>query len=184
MNALRTIVTVLIISFFTSLTVYSQNGGANFCDISEPLCASNEFSYPNTSGAGTAENGPNYGCLFTQPNPAWFYLQIEQSGSITLMIEQSTVLNGTPNLDVDFIIYGPFTDSNSACQSQLTVANTIDCSYLPDFVEFVEISNAMAGEFYILLITNFSDAQGFYIGNSNFRNWCNRLWNIGRRICM
>ena len=161
MNALRAIVTVLIIFSLTNQTIYSQTGGANFCNISEPICGSLDFDYPNTSGAGTAENGPNYGCLVTQPNPAWFYLQIVQSGSITLMITQSTELNFIPNLDVDFIIYGPFTDSKSACQSQLTVANTIDCSYLPDFVEFVEISNAMVGEFYILLITNFSDVQGF-----------------------
>ncbi len=161
MNALRVIVTVLIIFSLTNQTIYSQTGGANFCNISEPICGSLDFDYPNTSGAGTAENGPNYGCLVTQPNPAWFYLQIVQSGSITLMITQSTELNFMPNLDVDFIIYGPFTDSKSACQSQLTAENTIDCSYHTDPIEFVDIPDAMAGEFYILLITNFSDEQGF-----------------------
>ncbi|MCK5400656.1 MAG: T9SS type B sorting domain-containing protein [Flavobacteriaceae bacterium] len=161
MNVLKNIVIVLIIFISTSQFIYSQNGGANFCDISEPLCASNDFSYPNTSGVPDSESGPNYGCLLSQPNPAWFYLLIDQSGDINLKIEQSTVLGGSPNLDVDFIIYGPFSDSNSACNSELSTANTVDCSFLVDNVEFVNIPNAVAGEFYILLITNFSDAQGF-----------------------
>ncbi len=161
MNVLKNIVIVLIIFISTSQFIYSQNGGANFCDISEPLCASNDFSYPNTSGVPDSESGPNYGCLLSQPNPAWFYLLIDQSGDINLKIEQSTVLGGSPNLDVDFIIYGPFSDSNSACNSELSTANTVDCSFLVDNVEFVNIPNAVAGEFYILLITNFSDVQGF-----------------------
>lgn len=161
MNKLKSIVITLLGLVLSNQSINGQSGGANFCDLSEPLCASNEFSYSNTFAAGNAEFGPDYGCLLEQPNPAWFYLQIEESGSLTLLIEQSTVLGGPPNLDVDFIIYGPFSDPSSACSTQLTAANTIGCSYLPDNIELVEISNALAGEYYILLITNFSDQPGF-----------------------
>ena len=161
MSELKNIIIVLIFFFSASQFIFSQSGGANLCDISEPLCASNEFSYPNTFNAGNAEFGPDYGCLLSQPNPAWFYLFIDQSGDIVLQIEQSTVLGGSPDLDVDYIIYGPFSNSNSACNSELTGSSTIDCSYLPDFVEVVNVPNAVAGEYYILLITNFSDDPGF-----------------------
>ena len=161
MSTIKNIIIVLIIFISASQFIYSQSGGANLCDISEPLCASNEFSYPNTFNAGDAENGPDYGCLLSQPNPAWFYLLIAQSGNIVLQIEQSTVLGGSPDLDVDFIIYGPFSNSNSPCNSELTGSNIIDCSWLPEFVEVVNVPNAVAGEYYILLITNFDNFPGF-----------------------
>jgi len=131
------------------------------CAASAPLCASDAFCYENTTGA-SSEIGPNYGCLTMQPNPAWFFLQIENSGSISITIEQSTVAGGAPNLDVDFILYGPFADTSAACSGgQLTAANTVDCSYSAAPIEVADIPNAVAGEFYLLLITNFSNQSGF-----------------------
>jgi len=78
--------------FFILLTplLIAQSGGADFCSDSEPLCGSNVFSYPNSSGGTNAEIGPDYGCLGSQPNPAWFFLQIANNGNIILTIEQST----------------------------------------------------------------------------------------------
>ena len=131
------------------------------CSTTEPFCAGDTtLIFENSSGSGSAEFGPDYGCLGTQPNPAWYFIQIDQPGNLSFNIVQNSQadLLGTP-LDVDFIAYGPFSNTN-AC-SNLTAANTVDCSYLPDAVENFNITNAQAGEIYVLLITNFSGAPGF-----------------------
>ena len=70
-------------------------------------------------------------------------------------VEQSTVLGGPPDLDVDFIIYGPFADTSIACSSGLTLANTVDCSYSPNNVENVNIINAASGDYYLLLMHSY-----------------------------
>ncbi len=142
-------------------TVFGQSGSAKLCIDAEPLCALSQISYPNTSGRNFAENGPDYGCMIGQINPSWFYFQIEQGGDIKLQIEQSETIGGTPNLDVDFIAYGPFVDANSPCILDLTASNIVDCGYHTDFIEHVEILNTQPGEYYLLLITNFSKESGF-----------------------
>lgn len=140
---------------------YTQSVSSTNCFNSQPLCGSSQFSYPNTSGLNIAESGPNYGCLRAQRNPSWFYFQIAEDGDLQFKIEQSTSDGGTPNLDVDFIVFGPFNDFRSPCRSGLTASNTIDCSYNNDFIEFVDLRNTLSGEYYILLITNFSGDPGF-----------------------
>jgi len=141
--------------------LFAQRGSGKFCIDAEPLCALSTFSYPNSSGLNFAESGPDYGCLIGQINPSWFYFQISNDGNIKLKIEQSISEGGIPNLDVDFILYGPFNDPRSPCISDLTLENIVDCSYETDFVEFVDINNTKAGEFYLLLITNFSRQPGY-----------------------
>lgn len=140
---------------------YTQNASTTNCINAQPLCGSNQFFHPNTSGLNLAETGPNYGCLRARRNPSWFYFQIAEDGDLQFQIEQSTSQEGTPNLDVDFIVYGPFNDPRSPCILDLTASNTIDCSYASDFVEFADIQNAVSGDYYLLLITNFSGDPGF-----------------------
>lgn len=154
-------ISILIVFFCFSNVIFSQTGGANICTDAEPICSSTEFSFLNTSDSSTAELGPDYGCLLTQPNPAWFFLQIGQSGDVNLIIEQSETLGGSPNLDVDFILYGPFLNVMDACDTSLTASNTIDCSYSPNGIENANIPNAVSGEYYLLLVTNFSGNAGF-----------------------
>ena len=150
----------LILFYCLTFSGFSQDSGSPICNDAQPVCSSSEFTFPNTFDNTPSETGPDYGCLGSQPNPAWFYLQIGQSGTVEMVIEQSTSPGGPPNLDVDFIIYGPFTDVAQACQGLLTSANTIDCSYSTSSVETVTITNAQVGELYVLLITNFSGNQG------------------------
>ncbi|MFG6686463.1 T9SS type B sorting domain-containing protein [Mariniflexile sp. HNIBRBA6329] len=160
MKLLKKIGLVLIYTLSFSMG-YCQQGNGKFCLDAEPLCGSNQFSYPNTSGFNLAENVPDYSCLVLQLNPSWFYLQIAQEGDIELKIEQSTTAAGFPDLDVDFIIYGPFTEPTSACVQDLTTSNIVDCSYKLDVVEYAKLTNTKAGEYYLLLITNFSRKPGF-----------------------
>ncbi len=78
---------LLCIVFMLNFLVYGQG---LTCDQAEPFCASNAaLVFPNTSNTGNAEVGPNYGCLGTQPNPAWYYLQIGQSGDLFIEISQN-----------------------------------------------------------------------------------------------
>jgi len=66
-------ISILIIFFGLSNVIFSQTGGASICTDAEPICSSSEFSFLNTSNGTSAEVGPDYGCLLTQPNPACFF---------------------------------------------------------------------------------------------------------------
>jgi gliding motility-associated-like protein len=127
------------------------------CNSAEPFCTGTGDIFSNTTGAGNAQSGPNYGCLGSTPNPSWFFMQVGSAGNINLTIEQTT--SGGNGLDVDFICWGPFSDLTGVC-SQLTGGNIEDCSYSIQWVETVNITNAQVGEFYVVLITNYSNSSG------------------------
>lgn len=65
------------------------------------------------------------------------------------------------DLDVDFIAYGPFTDPFAPCSGQLTANKIVDCSYSADSVEFPVIPNAVTGQFYLIMTTNYSNESGY-----------------------
>jgi uncharacterized protein (TIGR02145 family) len=132
-----------------------QPGGNTTCQTSDPFCGSNAYTYPagtcGISGGCNAQPGPCYSCLSTTPNPAWFYLEISTSGNLIINITEN------PYRDVDFCCWGPFTSPTGDCQSGLTCAKVVSCSYSPSGNETCTINGAQAGEFYILLITNYSN---------------------------
>ena len=92
---------VVILLF--SISAFSQSSN---CNTATPFCTSSGLTYPASTGA-SSPSGPNYGCLWTQPNPAFFVLQIDNPGSLTLS------LSSAPANDIDFICWGPFTDPNT-----------------------------------------------------------------------
>jgi hypothetical protein len=98
-----------------------------------------------------------YGCLGSTPNANWLALGISTSGSIHLTLTQIGS-NGIPS-DVDFALYGPFTSVASGCPT-LVPSATVDCSFSGSNIEYVDIANAIAGQVYILLTTNFSGGAG------------------------
>lgn len=133
------------------------------CATADPFCTENGAAFP-ASTSTISEGGPDYGCLLDQPNPAWYYLQIDQSGNIDIALTNSA------SVDVDFICWGPFANLASAC-SNLTgggafdmctifgtypCGNIVDCSFDPQSDEEINIPNAVSGEYYMVLITNFS----------------------------
>uniref|UniRef100_UPI00397B9DA9 hypothetical protein n=1 Tax=Aureivirga sp. CE67 TaxID=1788983 RepID=UPI00397B9DA9 len=154
----------LLVSFslllLCQLHSYSQNNNSTF-ENADPFCAETGLFFPNTSNGSTAQSGPNYSCLGSQPNPAWYYLQVGVSGSIELTISQnsSSDFSGS-GLDVDFICWGPFSDLNMVT-SDLNSSNEIDCSYSANPVEQCDIPNGVVGEFYLILITNYNGSPGF-----------------------
>ncbi|MBL4605594.1 MAG: hypothetical protein JKY02_08040, partial [Flavobacteriaceae bacterium] len=155
---------------FSFLTINSQN---ILVADAAPFCSDTGVLFENTTGGSTAEVGPDYGCLSTQPNPSWFFIKIDQPGNLSLQIEQNTAndFTGAP-LDVDFIAWGPFSllqvqAIQAGNYSFLSVANTVDCSYSPDAVETLNINGALADQYYLILITNFDGAAGFIRMNEN-----------------
>ncbi len=147
----------LLIFFFlfVGISVYTQ--GID-CDLAEPFCSSEAFVFPNNYTGSPAEVGPNYGCLDSVPNPAWYYLYIDTPGDLAFSISQ--ISNSGQAIDVDFICYGPFVDPTAACQAQLTAPNIVACSFSPSSTENFILNNAQTGEFYIILITNYDGQQG------------------------
>ena len=154
----------ILMLFFTALA-FSQG---NTCAAIEPFCADDTgvLIFPNTSNGPSAESGIDYSCLGSQPNPAWYYLQIDDPGNLNFQIYQNTQFdaNGNPtgtNLDVDFICWGPFTTQESCGPLNLNATTEVDCSFSASYVENFSIPNAQTGEIYILLITNYNGSPGF-----------------------
>ncbi len=138
------------------------------CSNSESICGVN--NYINTTGVASLGT---IGCLFTSPNPTFFTVKIAESGPVNLLITQSTINSTFPNLDVDYAAWGPFTDQTAACNfvgnSFPYAPPSIDgnattlltgCSYSAAPTENLHIDNAQAGQYYIILITNFSNQPG------------------------
>ncbi len=152
------------------LGVYSDCNLAHNCNLANSLCSSLDVPFTNTHQSIVAEtgNGNNYGCLNTTPNPTWFYLPVSSAGTLNLTIQQSTTINFTTNnLDVDYIVYGPFTNPVTPCTTGLNQSNTVSCSYSAAPVEYPIIPNAQVGEYYLLMVTNFSNQPGFIRINMN-----------------
>lgn len=134
------------------------SGPAGSCQTASAFCAGGgAVSFPSVTGQPNTNGGGIYGCLTTIPNPAYYYLQIQNTGNLSLNISQQNTA-GTP-IDVDFVAWGPFASLASSCTS-ISAQNIVDCSYSIAAVENLNIPNAVAGEFYILLVTNFNGAAG------------------------
>lgn len=134
------------------------------CIPAQPLCANDDYgtNVPAITGAAPAPTGPDYDCLYTQPNPAWFYFKVLENGDIVFDLNQYTGENQTgTGIDVDFIVWGPF-DEKPCAYTELSSDKVVDCSYSASNIERVEILNAQEGKFYILLITNYSGQAGYY----------------------
>lgn len=115
----------------------------------------------STSGSYTNLSGPSmgsYSCLGSTPNPSWVNFTVSTNGSIHLQLTQVNN-NGNP-IDVDFALYGPYTSVSAGCAVIGPGTSTVDCSFSASATEYVDISNAQAGQVYILLITNYNGSAG------------------------
>ena len=142
--------------FSIPLIALMSTNMASTCANANSLCSTIGIPYLNTVSSPPAEPG-NYACLYTVPNPTWFYIPISEPGSLSLQISQVNI-NGM-GLDVDFIAFGPFA-SPTCGSSNLGPQNQIGCSYSSAPIENFTILNAQVGEYYMLLVTNFSNQPG------------------------
>ncbi|RZM13386.1 MAG: hypothetical protein EOO88_44740, partial [Pedobacter sp.] len=127
-----------------------------------PFCAGGStLTYANTFGEADANpnSADGYGCLGSTPNPAWFYMQVGQGGTLNFTISQ--VNNNGTGIDVDFIAWGPFNGPPPIFgPTNLNPGTTVDCSFSYVAIENFSVSNAQAGQYYVVLITNYSDQPG------------------------
>ncbi|MEM0543564.1 hypothetical protein WFZ85_13150, partial [Flavobacterium sp. j3] len=144
----------IFITLLTTHLAFSQ--GAN-CAASDAFCAGGSaLTFPNSTGTA-AEAGIDYECLGSQPNPAWFYMQIGVAGTINFQISQAT--NAGNPIDVDYILWGPF--SGPVCgPANLNPTTSVSCSFSAAAVENFTIANAVVGDVYVVLLTNFSGQAG------------------------
>jgi gliding motility-associated-like protein len=152
----------LFFFILVSMSVFSQKN--DDCAFAAPFCSDIGVDFQNTTGVLISPAGPDYGCLQQQRNPTWFFIKVENSGNLTLQIEQNSEpdFSGT-GLDVDYIAYGPFTEAEitaGVCED-LTATNTVDCSYSIDNTETLSIIGAVEDSYYLMLITNHSNEPGF-----------------------
>lgn len=140
----------VLLSAISILKLNAQND----CSTAFPYLTSSGISYAAGVNAGSAPIGVNYGCLASQPNPTWFYLGICTAGTIVLDITTSG------GADVDFIAWGPFTNASTMCNSIFGGASFVDCSFSTASSEQVNLPNTMPGEYYILMVTNYSNLAG------------------------
>lgn len=136
---------------------------ATICAAANSLCNSLGVPFSNTTNGPTAEPGNNYGCLGSQPNPTWFYIPVSAAGAINLQITQTSNI-GNP-IDVDYICYGPFANPVTPCSGMLNANAILSCSYSTAAVENVSIPNAQPGQYYLLMVTNFSNQGGHIVIN-------------------
>lgn len=135
------------------------------CSDASAFCGETGLVYTNSVGV------PSYGsigCLGSSPNPSWYFMQVSQSGNLNFQIAQ--VDNTGVGIDVDYIIWGPFTPAEFAAScndlydfpdGNTTIPNNIaSCSFSFVSVENFTITNAVLNDIYIVLITNYSGDPG------------------------
>ncbi|CAM3332183.1 hypothetical protein FLLO111716_04585 [Flavobacterium longum] len=149
-------------SLFLTLLFFVGAKSQQSCVSAEPLCLNNgTLTLSNTINVNTAEGGIDYDCLFQQPNPYWLLIKVAVAGNLEFQLTQSN-LSGVPT-DIDFILWGPFPDPSQSCgPEQLNQGTEVACSYSNNLTETFSIPNAQAGEFYKLLVTNFSNQFGTF----------------------
>lgn len=150
-SAMKKIFTlILFVSIFASNKNFSQTINDS-CQTALPFCTGITLLYPGGTNGAPAQTGPDYGCLYTQPNPVWYYMQVTLPGNIDIE------MHSVPSYDIDFICYGPFSSATAPCSGQLTAANTVDCSYSSSSTETCNMTNCQTGDYYLLMITNYSN---------------------------
>ncbi|MDN3678531.1 fibronectin type III domain-containing protein [Flavobacterium paronense] len=176
-NSLSSVANNLVVGQTYFIRVYSnstavQTATFDLCISTPSTCPTGSTvcsltNYANTTGVTSLGT---IGCLFTSPNPAYFTIQVATTGPINYLLTQSSTAGGTPDLDVDYAAWGPFTSQAAGCAAisggqapgiGVPISLTTGCSYSGAATENLNIANAIAGQFYIVLITNFSDNPGF-----------------------
>jgi gliding motility-associated-like protein len=137
------------------------------CLLGQAACQG--LSYHNIQGVVSQ---PAIGCLLDPRNPTYYTINVSTTGPINLSLTQSTTQGGTPNLDVDYAAWGPFTSQAAACAAignpptlppgiGVPVTQTTGCSFSAAPIETLNIVNAVAGQVYVILITNYSNNPGW-----------------------
>ena len=139
-------------SFTTCVTSPAPPPPNGLCPNMVPICSDAPTSYFNNGGGINAEvtqPGNNYGCLYSSPNPVWYYIKIANAGNMSI--------NLTGSADVDFALWGPYNSQTLAKVACGTLPLPIACSFSGSATEQINHTGCLVGEIYILLVTNFAN---------------------------
>ena len=104
--------------------------------------------------AGTFEqNNCSWCTLQSAPRPAFYVFTVTKSGDLYMNI------NTSPQRDVDFALWGPFTSTNMSTicgPNGYPSGFPIDCDYSNATSESIDVPNVISGQIYVLMITNYS----------------------------
>lgn len=141
---MKKIIILVIAILGLNYTAYSQ--GAS-CAASEVLCNPNTTFPGSTGGSGGGGVGVDYGCLSSQPGPAWYTINVATSGDITLTMTNSG------GFDIDFALWGPFTTAD-VCGAAMGAPTSCDYTTAPGGT--INLVGATQGQWYKLIVANFS----------------------------
>ena len=165
------------LSIMMDILMHNNRPVNNHCVDSDPFCTSDVITFAAATTSQTADQleGTTLqdGCIGSSYNPSWFHMRIQTGGQFIIHAEGHDPSNGT-NRDIDFCIWGPYTNPTTPCVAQLTTDKIIDCCYSASYSEDIYLGYQPAnhthntshgtvyyhlpevGEYYILMITNFS----------------------------
>lgn len=118
------------------------------CASAMQVCLNTPFTYPAFVNGNSAELGNNYGCLATTANAGWAYLPINGSGNINIG------LTNTLNANIDYALWGPFANLTQAMSYCGSLSAPLQCEYGPATNGTITLTNALAGQVYLMLVTN------------------------------
>ena len=139
-------------TFNICVSAAAPAAGNTTCVIPSPICSGSPISFIANAGGSSADvinPGNDYDCLFTSPNPSWYYLEIANPGNLVIDI--------TAGSDVDYEIWGPFPNLANAVANCNSYGVPQDCSYSPSPIEQAIVNGVTAGQVYVLLVTNFAN---------------------------
>ena len=172
----------LFSSIMMDITLRNSRSGDNeHCMDALAFCTSDFYEFESASTTQTADDlepNPIYdGCIGSSYNPSWYYLRIGDPGPFIIHMEGHDPENPNTLRDIDFCLWGPYTEeqvnSGYAC-SHLTSNMIIDCNYSASYLEnaylgypanqhqhsaghgTVNYHVPQTGEYYLLMITNYS----------------------------
>ena len=169
-------------STMMDITLRNSRDGENaHCINSVPFCTSDFYEFDAAVTLQTADDLEpvtiDDGCIGASFSPSWYYLRIDQSGQFTIHIEGHDPNDPSSSRDIDFCIWGPYTEeqvsSGYAC-THLTSDKIIDCSFSAGYSEnaylgypdnehnhggaghgTVNDHGPQTGEHYLLMVTNY-----------------------------
>ena len=139
------------------------------CLTASQICAPFSFTAGVNQPSGGAGCGANYGCLSTYPNPEYHWLQVTNTGTLNYTLSSTAG-------DVDFALWrisgtpSPATTCGGVqtinCGSSLGAP--VACSYSSSATEVINAS--VTPGYYLLLATNFANANGIVTLTANTGN--------------
>lgn len=159
---------ILLLALITLGHCLNAQNIAATCENAYSLCNNLGVPFLNTTNGPAASTVVDtaYGCLFTRPNQTWFYLPVNQSGDLQFLLQQNGV-SGNTLITLDFVCWGPFSSTVAVCNAQnISADNIVDCGYGPGMPKTLDIPNATAGAYYVLMVTNFSNLPAYITINA------------------